>query len=313
MRERPLRESGHRCRWVFGIVQSLAHERPEITKRRVLTIHALSIDGSGRRDEFVILVFDPHVEQHLLRRASAIAAPQRRNLGLPWSFLNAGAATDLQRIQRPLPRICNGYAGESPRTRAKRSTLTPSFSGVFARVRWTSQNTNQSGRLDHNWARWDCGRGRSAPRHVGGSWAERQESAIDRSPVAPGHITPRSQPQSQILRSQDAPSPSQHPTSISIGETGFEPATARPPAPEGSSTSQGLRGLGRAGPETGGLAAPRGPRGPKDRLAVRRRVRCPSLSQFGRSRSCSASGQDIPRDPRPRLRPRVAQRALAAA
>jgi hypothetical protein len=45
------------------------------------------------------------------------------------------------------------------------------------------------------------GRGRSDPRHVGGSWAERPETAIDRSPVAPGHITPRSQPQSQMLRS----------------------------------------------------------------------------------------------------------------
>jgi hypothetical protein len=45
---------------------------------------------------------------------------------------------------------CGGFAGaattEGPRTRAKRLTSIPHVSGVFARVCWTSQNTNQSGR-----------------------------------------------------------------------------------------------------------------------------------------------------------------------
>jgi hypothetical protein len=44
------------------------------------------------------------------------------------------AATDLQRIQRRLQRVCNGYAGESPQTQAKRPTPIPRVSGAFARV-----------------------------------------------------------------------------------------------------------------------------------------------------------------------------------
>lgn len=45
----------------------------------------------------------------------------------------------------PILRMSYGYAGEDPRTLAKRPTPIPVFSGVFACVCWLSQNTNQSG------------------------------------------------------------------------------------------------------------------------------------------------------------------------
>jgi hypothetical protein len=72
-------------------------------------------------------------------------------------------------------------------------------------------------------------RGRSMLANVGGSWAERRENAIDHSPVAPGHITPRSQPQSQMLRSLEAASPSQHPTAFLSGR---QDLNLRPPGPQ---------------------------------------------------------------------------------
>lgn len=43
--------------------------------------------------------------------------------------------------------------------------------------------------------------------------------AIDRPPVAPGHITPRSPPQSQMLRSRETPSGLLHPISFLSGRT----------------------------------------------------------------------------------------------
>ena len=53
-------------------------------------------------------------------------------------------------------------------------------------------------------------RGRSNPGHVGGSWAESPEHRRSWIATDPGHIAPAVQPQSQILPSQDVPSPSQH-------------------------------------------------------------------------------------------------------
>lgn len=52
------------------------------------------------------------------------------------------------------------------------------------------------------------GRGRSAPRHVGGSWAERPEGRLTRPPTLIGHITPRSSYRAKLspLRTPQAPS-----------------------------------------------------------------------------------------------------------
>jgi hypothetical protein len=53
--------------------------------------------------------------------------------------------------------------------------------------------------------------------NVGGSWAERPEGRLTAPPMTTGHLAPRSPPSSQILPSQDSPSPSQHPTVLLSG------------------------------------------------------------------------------------------------
>jgi hypothetical protein len=53
-----------------------------------------------------------------------------------------------------------------------------------------------------------------------GSWAERPAGNPTRPPAFSGYITSQSNPQSQILRRQDSPSPSQHPTAFLSGRQG---------------------------------------------------------------------------------------------
>ncbi len=64
-------------------------------------------------------------------------------------------------------------------------------------------------------------------------WAVRgrnaQENATYQSPVAADEITPQPHPQSQILPPQDAPSPSQHPTTL---QSGRQDLNLRPPGPQ---------------------------------------------------------------------------------
>ena len=80
-------------------------------------------------------------------------------------------------------------------------------------------------------------RGRSNPHRVGGSWAGCLQAGVVDSPVVPGHITPRSQLQSQILPRQEAPSPSQHPTAFLSGR---QDLNLRPPGPSRMAPARAL-------------------------------------------------------------------------
>lgn len=70
-------------------------------------------------------------------------------------------------------------------------------------------------------------RGRSTPVCVGGSWADRPEAERSAHPACPDHNTSQPQPQSQIQLFLDAPTPFQHPTAFSIGETGSNRRTCQ--------------------------------------------------------------------------------------
>ncbi len=194
------------------------------------------------------------VPLHLLQECSARDFSRFRRVGTRRSCRAAGArASPLNRSRRrarhafsvrrdrPGPRAwAVSWAGPPEIALAARSEhCTPASAEILipkpiSRPRALPRplrqpTTAQSGRPDHNRARWIVGRGRSMPPHVGGSWAERPEGSLTPPPVATGHMIPQAHLQSQILPSQGTPSPSQQPATLLSGR---QDLNLRPPGPQ---------------------------------------------------------------------------------